>query len=205
MTFVRAILRAVVGLLLACGFALAPSCGGGGGDVLRLLVARFSPDEPAPGPNTVSMQPGTSPNDVFEVRIMVTGVDDFFGAAFRVAYPSASVRFLSADTGDSFLCDAPVDCSDPNQVQFIVNSASSPGEVLVAATRVQNQAGTVPGVDVSESRELLSLTFQATREIASPGQPLSFAPRLEVRDSAQPAPGNEIPVTWEGGTVTASR
>lgn len=173
--------------------------------MVRLLIARFAPDEPAPGPGTVSMQAGPTSNDVFEVKIMVTGVNDFFGAAFRVTYPSASVRFLSADTGDSFLCEAPVDCSDPAQAEFIVDAASHPGQVVVSATRLQNEAGTVPGVDVSGSQELLSLTFQATREIASPGQPMGFADPLEVRDSAQPPPGNEISVTWAGGTITASR
>lgn len=203
MTSVQAALRAFAALVLASGFALAPSCGGGGGDVVRLLVALFTPEEPAPGPGTVSLQAGEVSNDVFEVRIMVTEVSDFFGASFRVAFPAGSVRFLSWDTSGSFLLDAPATASD---VFFKVDATSSPGQVIVVATRLQNPSGTMPGVDVTgPPRELLSLTFQATREIPSPGQPLSFADPREVRDSAQPPPGNLIQVDWPGGTVTASR
>jgi len=202
MRSLRFLLRAFAGIVLASGFALAPSCGGGGGGGVGILVALFTPSNPSPGPATVSMQPGDQTNDVFEVKIMVTEVNDFFGAAFRVRYPTGSVSFVSADTSQSFLLDPPATTLD---VFFKVDPGSSPGEVIVAATRLQNSSGTMPGVNVAGSRELLSLTFRATRPIGAPGLALSFTDPKEVRDSSEPPPGALIPVTWSGGTVTATR
>ncbi len=198
-TCARACSRILAAVVLAASFALAPSCGGGGDGIGGILLALFTASQPSPGANTVSMQRGTSSNNVFEVEIMATDVNDFFGAAFTVSYPS-QVTFESWDHSASFLRDGGLTDAD-----LALALKNNPGELVIGIARKQNQPGTVPGVNVSATRELLSLTFRATAAIAAPGADISFTGNLEVRDSAQPAPGNLIPVTWAPGKVTVTR
>jgi len=154
----------------------------------------FEAGNPAPGPLTVSMQPGPVTGSRITIRIMATDTNDFFGAAFRVNFDPSILTFDSADTTGSFLRDAAV------ATQFSVNGTSVPGSVLVGATRVD--AGANDGVDVVGTRELLTLTFQVRGVPAAAGSAVTFGDPKEVRDSVQPPPeGNLIVVTWIGGTV----
>ena len=83
------------------GLVLA-SCGGGGGNVTggmmgSGLTAAFTPAQTMPGANSVSMSAGTALDDTFQVDVRVTDIVNFFGAAFRVTFDSASAEFLSFD------------------------------------------------------------------------------------------------------------
>lgn len=155
----------------------------------------FTASSPVPAQASVTMQPGAVFSDnTFEVRIAVTGVSDCFGTAFHVTYNPTSVAFVSADDSTSFLRDA----GAQTRFQYL----SSPGDLAVAATRLQNASGTVPGVNVTGSRDLLVLTFRATAATAS--NPFAFAGSREVINSG-PAPNNQIGgVTYSAGTLAAS-
>jgi hypothetical protein len=185
--------------LAALGFGLFPSCGGGGGGggtVPPGLAATFTAQTPSPGSNTVSLQPGTASGDIFRVRVVATGVNDFFGTAFRITFSTASAQYQGVDHAASFLRDGGADTT------FTVDGTTQPGTLIVSATRLQNAAGTVPGVNVTGSRDLMVLTFRATQ--ATSGNTFAFADPREVRDSTQPAPGGLINVAWPGGTMVAN-
>jgi hypothetical protein len=53
------------------------------------LQVTFAPDNPTPGPMTVSMAPGTITGDLFEIQILVTDIPEFYAAAFDVTYDAA--------------------------------------------------------------------------------------------------------------------
>jgi hypothetical protein len=182
-------------LAFALALAVAWGCGGGGGGGVTPppSTATFTPYASSPANLSVTMQAGEASGETFEVRIAVTGVNDFFGAGFHVLYDPADVEYVSAEDGTSFLWDGGATCD------FLYQDSG--GDVAVAATRRQNQAGTIPGVNVTGTRDLVVLTFRALRSVT--GSVLEFGTPREVRDSAQPAPGNAIAVTWAGGTLTA--
>jgi hypothetical protein len=156
--------------------------------------AAFSGPGGTPAAGTVTMQPGSVNGDTFEVRIAVTGVNDFFGAAFHVAYDPAVVEYVSADDAGSFLREGGASTS------FLYGGAA--GDLSVSATRLQDGGGTIRGVDVPGTRDLVVLTFRA--KASATASPIAFGNPQEVRDSTQPPPGRSIAVSWEGGTMSAT-
>lgn len=198
--------RAVVLMVAALGLALTLACGGGGDSttpVTPVPVAKFTPDAPNPGTNSVTLQPGTD-GTVFTVKVSVKDVTDFFGGAFTIDYDrfatggtTAQMIFLGANGTNSFLKGAGVTTS-------FLFSEGVPGVVQVSATRIQNAGGTVPGVNVgSTPQELCSLSFQAVRAMSAAG--IAFGGNLVVCTSqVQGAPPVCVPVTvsWTGGKVT---
>ena len=148
-------------------------------------------EAPAPGNSSISMQPGTIAGDEFEVVISVTGVNDFFGSAFRVDYDAQSASFESYDAASSLLLGGGV------QTNFEVTTPSA-GQLAVVATRLQDDTGTVPGVNVAGTQELISLTFRATQFTAA--NQFTFGAPREVCDSDQPV-CTPINVSWDGGTM----
>ena len=189
--------RLLLAVLLA---ASAFACGGGGdsgGGTVPTRVATFAPADPTPPSNSVSLQSGSQSADTVTIRVSATDVNDFFGAGFRVTFDPASLVFLGMSSAGSFLRDGGV----PNaNLLFTTDAISVPGAVLVSATRLQNQTGTLTGVNVNGTRELVSLTFLATADTA--GNTLSLPAPREVCDSDTPI-CNPIGVGWFGGTVTA--
>ena len=119
-------------ITVACLMPMA--CGGGGGEwqppVGRGVI--FTPDEPNPGPMTISMGAAAVAGNAFQIPIVVTGIDNFFGAAFHVNFDPSSAEFLGyvhEDNADYFI-------EDPaGTVVLLINAvAGAPGEVLVNAT-----------------------------------------------------------------------
>src|SRR5258707_1059239 len=81
----------------ALGFAFvvlsaASSCGGGGGSTVSEPVTTFAPNPVAPGSGTVAMLAGQSSGAMISIRIVVTDVNSFFGAAFRVTYDATALQ-----------------------------------------------------------------------------------------------------------------
>jgi hypothetical protein len=193
-----------VALALTLGM-LMPACGGGGGSDdggnggTNPLTARFTPANSNPGPNTLNMTASTSGAN-FTVRVNVTGINDFFGAAFDLTYNPSDVNFVSAATANSVL----ITQGGGVQTQFNVDE-STPGVVSVSATRV----GQVAGIDIAGTSELISLNFKATDTTGN--NPFTFgtaAERLVETCPAPPAACSDVPdgsLTWSGGTMTASR
>ncbi len=181
--------------------ALAPSCGGSNdnGGMTGGVVATFAAAEPNPGANEMTMQPGTVSGTTFNVRITATDVTDFFGAAFTVDLP-ANVGFVSLDSSQSFLRDG----SFPTANLLFTATAPTGNKVIVAATRLN--AGTYSGVNVTGTRDLVTLTLRVSATMSASAITFDTTTPLEVRNSVQPPlEGQLIPVTWSGGAVSASQ
>lgn len=171
------------------------ACGGGGGDggTSGILTATFVPDTPSPGANTVSMQAGSTSATDFNVDISVTDTNDVYGAAFDVTYDAARVSYQSYDASGSFLRDGGI---PSGSLSFIVDAVSTPGRLIVSATRLNVQ----PGVDVVGTRDLIVLRFRARTSF--PATPIAFdaaQPRVLVDNLEQP-----IAATWASGAVSAT-
>jgi hypothetical protein len=151
--------------------------------------AIFTPD--GAGSGSVSLQPGTANQDTFEIRVDVTDVNDFFGGAFHITFDSATAEYVTYDSMGSFLHAGGAD------TEFQVSTFGA-GEIAVVATRKQDAQGSVPGVNVTGTQNLITLTFRATGFTNS--NRFDFASPQEVVDSAQPV-ANEIPVSWSGGSM----
>ena len=185
-------------LLLA---VLPLACGGGGGTnpAPPGISAAWTPDNPNPGNTTISMGAGNASASNFAVPVQVTGIDNFFGAAFTVTFDPASAAFVSFSDAGSVI-------DDGNSTVLINATAGAAGEVLVNATRQQEPPGGnyVPGVDVGATSLLITLNFRAT--VATGGNAFAFA-ATEVQTCADP-PGDTCQplggVTYSGGTMTAN-
>jgi cysteine-rich repeat protein len=143
-------------------------------------------------PGSISLTGGTITDPTFEVLVDVTEVLDFFGAAFRVSFDPSTASFVGFDASGSFLEDAGV------TTDYTVSDLGG-GQIAIAATRLQNAQGDVPGVDVTGTQTLIALTFQAT----GPTDANVFT--LDApREVCPPEPGclNPISVSWFGGTMS---
>jgi hypothetical protein len=191
----RSILRSLAyagffSFILTTSFA----CGGGGGNdtASGILTARFTADDPTPPAASVSMQAGSASATDFAVRIAVTDTNDVYGAAFDITYPPALISYQSFDSAGSFLRDGGVTNTSLN---FTVDAVSTPGRVIVAATRL----GPLSGVNVAGTRDLLVLRFRART---------AFLPQAIAFDAVQPrtvrsSANAPIAVTWSSGSVDA--
>ena len=194
--------------VLLGGICLA-ACGGGGGNVPGPgsgVTAAFTPSNPAPGMDSISMQPGEATNDTFEIEVHVTDLVDFFGAGFRIMFDSATAEFLSFDDSMSFL-NASAAVVD---IRATVDPAD-PGRVFVVAT-LQNSFSYVQGITPSAGSDtLLVLTFRATDPTAGNAFTFDTATSREVTTcpswdmtGLQPGcPEVSATLTWNGGTMTA--
>ena len=201
--------------VLLGGLCLA-ACGGGGGNVPVIgpgLTAAFTPSNPAPGVNSISMQPGAATDDTFQIVVNVTDIVDFFGAAFRIVFDSATAEFLSFDDSTSFLHNHPD--SPVVDIRAVIDPAD-PDSVLVVAT-LQQMFSYTQGFTFAAPNDgdqlLLILTFRATDPTAGNAFTFGTATTREVSTCEPPpmigptpacitvADGN---LTWNGGTMSAN-
>jgi hypothetical protein len=200
----RLMLSLVTTVLLGTALFVSPGCGGGNNDSGTTSsgpVAVFTPDVPAPGPGTIVLLPGTVTGANFNVRVAVTGVNSFFGAAFRVQYDTTSLLFNGMTNTSSFLRDGVV---PEGNLLFSENHTSVPGEVIVTATRLDPTVA--PPVDVTATADLVVLNFTARKVIlpAAVNGRLDFVDPREVCDGTVVGAGcGTIAVTWSGGGVAA--
>ena len=170
------------------------ACGGGGDDgTAGILTASFAPDAPSPGASTVSMQAGSASATDFNVDVSVTDTNDVYGAAFDVTYDTARISYQSFDSSGSFLRDGGLGNAN---LSFIVDATSTPGRLIVSATRL----GVQPGIDVAGTRDLIVLRFRARTSFTP--TPITFdagQPRVVRNNLDQP-----IAVTWASGSASAS-
>lgn len=189
-------------LLVLCGICIvllsSPACGGSDDDVSPAAQAAvFTPFANPPASGSISMQAGSASGLAFQIRVAVKDVSNLFGAAFRVTFNPNVARFDSADFSNSLLRGGGI------QTQFSASPVlGHPSEIAVVATRIQNSAGTVPGVNVTNG-DLVVLHFHSIA--ATSGTAINFgAPREACNPSAQTC-GATTPVpTWVGGTLTAN-
>lgn len=189
-------------LILGATLVGCPAGGGGfTGDGSMLGGGRtttFTATNPTPGPLTVSMAPGATGTDTFQVRLLVTDVTRFFGAAFRVTYDPAVARFDGFDATGSFIAGA-------GATDFrAVPDPANPGVLLVNATL----QGQLSGVDAVGSQLLLTLDFDAVA--TTPGSALGFGGATTRRVTTCPAPPaactdlGDATLTWSGGTLVSN-
>jgi hypothetical protein len=185
-------------LVLVFG-TLASACGGGGsggGGGTSQLVANFAPDQTGPGSNLMIMGDGPSSGANFTVLVRVSGINDFFGAGFRVQFDDTVAEFVSASGADSFLDD------DGAQV-FFDTTVLSAGELAVSAT-IQDPSMPA-GVDVAptETLTLIALNFRATNTTGPSTFDFSNV-EVEICPTANAACSNTVP-NLDGGSLTATR
>jgi hypothetical protein len=191
---------ATVSMVLLAGVT-SPGCGGGGGDPVAPpgLNATWTPDNAAPGAMTLSMGTGSSSGADFSFPVQVTGIDDFFGAAFRVSFDSSTAGFAGYSANGSVI--------DDGGATVLINAVlGAPGEVFINATRQQGAGGVyVPGVDVGATATLITLNFRATVATQQPNN-FTFTNR-EVQtcndgtEVCDPVPDANL--TWSGGSMQA--
>jgi hypothetical protein len=187
---------------LALG-AVSVGCGGGNDNTSgsTSAVAIFTPDTPVAADGSITLLPGTTSGASVNVRVTVTQMPSFFGAAFRIKYDGTALLFNGMDSSTSFLRDG---ITDSNQLFFVSDSANSPGELVITATRL---FPAVPVPLVSTTSDLVILNFVARKAIV----PLAAEGRLEFVDPKQACNGTVAPpacgaitvTAWEGGGVSA--
>ncbi len=197
----RNLLHRTPGVALIVAFAVAAfACGGGGGgggNPPAALIASFTPGNATPGANTLSMT-ATTAGAAFSVQVNVTGINDFFGAGFRVNFDPVTASFSGFSSAGSLLG------TGAGTTEFQADLVS-PGEIAVAATL----QGQLAGIDVAATQLLITLNFTATA--VTPANQLTFgtaAERLVTTCPAPPAACTDVPdanLTWSGGTMTATR
>jgi len=188
---------ALVSVLLLLG-VLPLACGGGGGNPTAPpgLSAAWTPDNPTPGAQTISLGAGAASASNFTVPVQVTGIDDFFGAAFRINYDPSSAAFVSFDAAGSVI--------DAGGATLLLDAQQyAAGVVRVNATRQQGGPGVyVPGVDVGATSLLITLNFRATASTG--GNAFSFSnTEVQTCNDAAETCGIVGGLTWSGGTLTA--
>lgn len=185
-----------LGLAFLATLVLA-SCSDSGTKVPPPETAVFVPDVPSPADETVTLQPGAVNQLYFDVRVSAKGLHDVFGAAFWIRYDTTKVVYAGYDAAGSLLA------GDGAEVQVLADAATSPGTVKIGIGRVQNDVGTVPGVDVTDAADLIVihlLAFTGVSDVA-----IEFvADHSELRDSkiTDPPGGQRIDATWAGGSVS---
>ncbi|MCP3978191.1 MAG: hypothetical protein GY716_02510 [bacterium] len=200
----RPLRLASVASILVC-LCLALACGGGGGDrdtpPITDLALSFVPSAPTPGTMTISMSDSSIAGDVLDLDILVTDIDDFFGAGFRVYFDDTALTYNGFASSGSLILVCGAGCTD-----FRAELAA-PGEIFVTATT----QGPQPGVPASATPEfLIQLTFTAELDQDSstaisfdtPGTPAMF----RTVETCPTATGvcdtvDDGDLTWAGGTV----
>jgi hypothetical protein len=161
--------------------------GGGGG-------IAFTPASANPGSNSISLQAGGVNGDEFTVLVRATNINDFFGTAFRMTFNGATADFVGSDETGSVLLGGGID------TEFTVAEVSA-NEIAVVATRLQDDQGTVPGVNVSGTQTIIALTFEATGltggNVFTLAQPREACSSASTDDVCVPIAAN-----WFGGTLT---
>jgi hypothetical protein len=180
--------------------AIAVGCGGNNNNsttTTTAVVAVFTPDTPTPADGSITLLQGTTSGAAVNVRVTVTQVPDFFGAAFRINYDPAALLFNGMDSSTSFLATG---ITDTSQLIFTANSQITPGQIVITATRVNPATP----VQVTTTSDLVILNFVARLAIplaATVGR-VDFADPKDVCDGSV-APCGPIAVTWSGGGVSA--
>jgi len=198
---------ATTALLATAYFAFAAAsigCGSGNDSTTTTtaVVALFTPDTATPAAGTIALLPGSTSGASVNVRVTVTGVPVFFGAAFRIKYDPTALLFNGMTSTASFLLSGPGVTA--NDAIFLAQTTANAGEIVITATL---KDPTVVGpVVVTTTSDLVVLNFVARRAIT----PAAAAGRLDFGDPKQVCDGTVTPpgcgavaVAWSGGGVSA--
>ena len=164
-------------------------------------VAAFTPDENPPPAPKIEMLSGSGSGTSINVRVTVTGVPQFFGAAFKIQYNTTALVFNGMDDSASFLRQGGVTGSN---LLFVENHNATPGEIIITATRIDPTVA--PPIDVTTTADLVVLNFVAAKSIAagaSEGHLDFIDPKQACNGTVVPPECGAITVAWSGGGVSA--
>ena len=184
--------RVPLGMLIALTAVLPVLSCGGNGSVPASVVPPgvcldFSAASAPLSATVVAAEGGATTCDRLALELIITDVDDVFGAEFTLAFDPAALSYDGYDESDSILG------SDGTDLVVIENRQS--GLIQLTISRLRASSG---GMDVAGSQLLIRLDF--AREADSGGSQLAFSGE-RVWDGGVP-PG-EIPgIDWFGGSVT---
>ncbi len=189
----RALLGSIV-LTMALFFSPGCSSDDSSGTVFTIPTCiTFIPASTGTPPEKVVLQEGAgSTCDEARVDIMVTDVDDVYGAGFVIEYSGAIVAYQGFSTTGSFL-------EDDNVNTQIVQDGPI-GSVTFSITRVQDaNPASSDGVDVSGTRLLGTLRFTSF----SVGGPAELTlTNNNLFDSGTPPQAITLaPPTWAFGSL----
>src|SRR5258705_3274618 len=142
----RTMISLAMTVLFGAALCVSPGCGGGSsnGTTTTGPTSVFTPDVASPGPGSMALLPGTSAGASINVRVTATGVNGFFGAAFRIQYDPTALLFSGMTNSGSFLRDVVV---PEGNLLFSGNHTSVSGAIIVTATRLDPTVA--PPVDVT--------------------------------------------------------
>jgi hypothetical protein len=189
---VNRIMRYTV-LLLLVSASLACSGSGGARSVTTpgpsgSFVATFTPDQSAPAAGEIGLtQAAGGGGDLVSLNVSVNGVNDLFGASFRIAYDPSLVEFDNWSAGS--LVEG---AGQPALYQVAI---VQPGVVEVGVSC----AACTSGINVGATQNLVQLIFRATQSGSSS---LTFV-AADLLDSGSP-PGPIGGLNWFGGTLVAN-
>ncbi len=190
---------ALLTLLSVFGAACGGGGGGGGGGTPPPggLSAAFAPAIANPGANTVSMGAATANMDMVTIPILVTDLNDFFGAAFTINFDSTRFSFVGFDGSNTFIEEAGVTTDVDVQ-------AVSAGQLAAFATRFNGAGGTYEGgMDAVGSEELLTITLRATQAVSN--SPITITNNnVETCNDGTQTCGTFAGVTWGAGSLSAN-
>jgi len=185
---------AIITTLLALMFALG--CGGGGEEDSGIgggsggsnnLAGSLTPDEPNPGPGSVSMQPGATSGNLVVIECTVTDASDVFGTAFDVTFDPTMAEYVSWAAGDLL--------EQGGQTVAYQLSVSAPGRLVVGASR----AGSATGSTAGGNRIVIELTFR----VLQPGSSVVNYDNASLLDAQSP-PQAIGGVTWHAATLVGN-
>ena len=181
---------ALSGLVLL--LALCGGCEDDEGLGLDASCVAFIPDS-VPTPGEVVAQVGADSScEIVIIELIVTGVDDIWGASFEPIYPGGTVLISQdIDLEGSFLGE--------DAFQELVEL--SPGVAEAGITRVDNRVNT--GVTPDDDNNLLA-RFAFLRIAASGSGPLTFedANLSTVAGLGEPVMLEDPPTVFRGGTLS---
>jgi cohesin domain-containing protein len=195
--------RRLPGLIVAAVLMLS-ACGGTSTTTSSAPTAHFTADTPNPGPATVALLQDATIGASVTLRVTVTGVPSFFGAAFRVNYDPNALLFAGWDTSSSFLSTGLV---SPGDILFSEDHTTIGGSVVIVATRLDPTVETT--IDVTTTATLVKLNFVARKALAVGAVEgrLDFGDPKQVCDgtvsTVDPLGCNPVAVTWSGGGLSA--
>ncbi len=201
--------RSAASVVLTTAFVAlaAASIGCGGGSSTTTTsgpTAKFTPDVATPPAGTVALLAGATSGASVDVRVTVTGVTSFFGAAFHITYDTTALLFNGMTDTGSLLRAAPV--PDSTHLIFIEDHATTPGEIIITATRVDPTVAAPVAVTTTSDLVVLNFTARKALAVGAAAGRLDFGDPKQVCDGTVVVSGcNPIAVTWSGGGVSAQQ
>ncbi len=190
------------GILVAASvvFAMVTACDGGvtdpldldsdGGGGSTLLSARFVPEVDSPTSGSVTMIESSSSGGEVTIAVVVTDVDNFFGADLTLVFDPARVEFRTATPGTAL--------GSPATGPALLVNSDEPGSLVIAASR----SAAVGTLDIAGTLALVHVTF---RPLAVGDSGIDF----DADATPSLLGGPSIPIAligigpWSGGTIQA--